>query len=339
VWARSATISCAVALFAATAGPASAQSADAEALFRDGRRLIQDGKLAEGCDKLEASVRIESTAGSLLNLGDCREKLDQLARAWAAFAKGVTAATRDHDAKRGAEARRRANLLEPKLARLTIKVRKRVDGEHVERDTETIDPAAWNSAVPIDAGSYQISAGAPGFETWFGGLTIRDGAQETVDVPALAPNQVERASEPAGEPATAPVTAPATRRERVQDRDHEQTAEQSSFTGVRKIAIGVGGGGLAALAAGAGFALEARSHHNSSNALCPMATCSDLPGVELEHNAQTDAKLANVGFAAGGALVGGAVVMWLVGGPPAPRESISIVPAARGTGLALEGSF
>ena len=58
---------------------ASAQSAEAEVLFRDGKKLLKAGKLAAGCDKIEASERLESSVGTLLNLGDCRERLGRLA--------------------------------------------------------------------------------------------------------------------------------------------------------------------------------------------------------------------------------------------------------------------
>ena len=77
---------------AASSTTARAQSAEAEMLFREGKRLIKDGKIAEGCDKLEASDRIESSVGTLLNLADCREKNQQLATAWATFRKAAASA-------------------------------------------------------------------------------------------------------------------------------------------------------------------------------------------------------------------------------------------------------
>src|SRR6266850_4767204 len=89
----------------AIARPAVAQSPEAETLFREGKRLLKEGKVSEACDKLAASERLESSTGALLNLGDCREKNGQLATAWAAFVKAATSAKLAHD-KREAEARR-----------------------------------------------------------------------------------------------------------------------------------------------------------------------------------------------------------------------------------------
>src|SRR6187549_3181233 len=79
------------------ASHANAQSAGAEALFREGRRLIKEGKLDQGCAKLAASEKLESSVGTLLNLGDCREKLGQTATAWAAFRKAEAMAKRAGD--------------------------------------------------------------------------------------------------------------------------------------------------------------------------------------------------------------------------------------------------
>ena len=64
---------------------AHADAASAEALFREGRSLIKQGKLDAGCDKLDASEKLESSVGTLLNLGDCREKNAQVASAWGVF--------------------------------------------------------------------------------------------------------------------------------------------------------------------------------------------------------------------------------------------------------------
>jgi hypothetical protein len=88
------TLARSLVIVAASATVAHAQSAPAEALFRDGRALIKQGKLEAGCDKLAASEKLESSVGTLLNLGDCKEKLGQTATAWAAFRKAEAMAKR-----------------------------------------------------------------------------------------------------------------------------------------------------------------------------------------------------------------------------------------------------
>src|SRR5262245_23491607 len=105
------TIGVAAAIAAHTT-PAGAQRADAETLFREGKRLLKEGKIAAACDKLDASERLEPSAGTELNIADCREKNGQLATAWAMFVRAAaTAKHSDGDGKREAEAKRRAAAL------------------------------------------------------------------------------------------------------------------------------------------------------------------------------------------------------------------------------------
>ena len=79
-----------------SAGTAVAQPGDtvgAEALFREGKRLLKDGKTAEACDKFAASDHLDRSAGTLLNLADCREKNHQLATDAASISTARRAAT------------------------------------------------------------------------------------------------------------------------------------------------------------------------------------------------------------------------------------------------------
>src|SRR3954471_19716733 len=80
-------------------GRADAQSAEAEALFNEGDKLMAAGQLAQACDAFESSNRIETRAGTLVRLGECREQNHQLASAWSAYKDALTRAKdpRKHD--------------------------------------------------------------------------------------------------------------------------------------------------------------------------------------------------------------------------------------------------
>src|SRR5262249_9554586 len=187
---------------------AHAQSPEAEVLFRDGRDLIKRGQLAAGCDKLVASERIESSIGTLLNVGDCREKLGKLASAWAAFRKAEGMAKRAGDDKRQAEAARRAAQIEPRLSNLVIEVPRRIAGLGVRRGGEIVDEASWNTAVPVDPGSYAIAAEAPGFVAWSATVPVMAGAKrEVVVVPSLERAPAAAAAGPPQLAAQAPEPA------------------------------------------------------------------------------------------------------------------------------------
>ena len=137
-------------------------SPEAEGLFREGRSLMKAGQLDAACDRFARSQKLEPSVTTLLNLGDCHERAGRTATAWDTFLQAKRLA--EITDKRRAEAERRATALEPQLARLTITI----DGDHqarglvILRNRKPVDPAAWNTAVPIDPATYQIEARAPG---------------------------------------------------------------------------------------------------------------------------------------------------------------------------------
>jgi hypothetical protein len=313
---------------------ARAQSAEAEALFRDGRSLIKAGKLAAGCDKLAASERLESSVGTLLNLGDCREKQGKLASAWAAFRKAEGMARRTGgDDRRQAEAGRRAAQLEPRLSNLVIDVADRADGEIVRRDGEIVDEGGWNTPLPVDPGRTTITAEAPGRQLWRMTVAIEAGVpRRLVEVPRLAP-VAPVASEP-----DAPWPPP---RPELVHRSAASRPPHRTWTATRAISAVLAAAGAGALGTGIYFGVRADDRAERADARCPGDVCNDPEGLRLNDQAQTAASRANVLYIAGGAAVASAAVLWLVGGP----HEVAVVPVAARSpaggrvGLAMTGRF
>ena len=335
----------AVAVVMATAIVASvsfahAQSAEAEVLFRDGRKLIKSGKLAAGCDKLAASERLESSVGTLLNLGDCREKLGKLASAWSAFRKAAAMSKRaGNDSKREEEAMRRAVQLEPRLPNLVIQINQRIDGLVIKRDGEVVDPGLWNTPIPVDPDSYEIVAEAPGYVTWRTEVPIDAKLKRRiVSVPQLQRAPVAKVEAPVqpAEP-TAPVPQPD---QRGTPPASTATAEQSPgpWTPARQVAVGVAGAGVAALGVGVYFGLRSNSLEDQANDRCPTVLCADSEAVRLNDRAQTAATRANIFYAVGGVGVVAATVIWFVGKPDTETVVTPTVGSDR-AGVSLQGSF
>ena len=317
---------------------AHAQSAEAEALFRDGRNLIKRGKLAAGCDKLAASERLESSVGTLLNLGDCREKLGKLASAWAAFRKAEAMARRaGGDDKRQAEAARRAAQLEPRLSNLVVEVPARVDGLVVRREGEIVDAAQWSTPLPIDPGSYTIVAEAPGYLAWRTTVTVAGGAKrQVVTVPGLerAPAPPPPAAPPA-EPAAPETAPPATAL--VGGSVQPVVIVRPTWSPMRKVSLAVGLAGAGAIGTGIYFGWKSKDLQDRADQRCPTAVCADPEGLRLNDRARTNALTANILYVAGGATLATALVLWLVG---APDETV-LTPMAgdHQLGVTLTGSF
>lgn len=283
---------------------AHAQSATAEGLFTDGNKLMTRGKLVEACVAFQTSNRVEPRAGTLLRLGDCREKNQQLASAWSAYKDARNLAT---DPRKRKYATAKVTALEKQLSYLTVIVsdQGQIPGLALTRNGSSFDPALWNRALPVDGGDYVITAQAPGYDTWEKTVHVPEAdGNLSVDVPILA-----------------------------KTRPHSVTSPKTSSTAVPLI---VGAGALALLGGGLGFELWAESNYDAAKAEMASQQRRD----SLYNSANTNHHSAEA-FAASG-LAAGAAAVWLYlradGRERSPASTrMHLVPGA--TGIALLGQF
>ena len=200
-----------VAAFAAAGSasrPARAQQAEdqaaARSLFEEGRRLLKKGQYPEACEKLEAASKLYASPGILLNLGDCYDKVGKTASAWTEFGEAASAAARAHRNDQEAEGRRRQAAEEPKLTRLKIHVKSEVTGLAITRDGTPLASAAWGTPIPVDPGTHEIRAEAPGHEPWVTSVTASaQGQTVPVEVPELTASAAPPTSPVAQQPEAA----------------------------------------------------------------------------------------------------------------------------------------
>jgi hypothetical protein len=227
--------------------------------------------------------------------------------------------------KTHATASERAGKLDPRLSTIRIDVPPGnvVDGLEVTRDGALVATASWNSALPIDGGTYRISARAVNRVAWTQTVTIAvEGEAKVVEVPRLAP--IIRAPEPRVARAGAgPDAVPA------RPTPPAQRAEGSMWTGKRKVAAGLAAVSVAALGAGTVLGLQANRKRNETDALCPdphvRCDAADRANA-LSASASHLAIGADVawGLAAGAATA--AVILWMTSAPES--RAIAIAPAA-----------
>ncbi|HEU4733868.1 MAG TPA: hypothetical protein VFT22_38510 [Kofleriaceae bacterium] len=311
---------------------ARAQSAEAEALFQEGKRLMKNGEIAAACDKFEAGDRVEPTAGSELNLARCREANGQIATAWAAYLKAAATAKHTGDPRREAEARKRAASLEPKLVYLTITVPEdsRVEGLVVKRNETTIDQALWDQRVPVDPGEYTISGEAPGYKLWIATVPVLTKSKK-VEIPQLEKRIDVRPAEPRPEvrpatPARTMVedTPPVTRKADLPDKPVARSEAPTRSPGSKKLAIGLAAVGVAAIGASVALGLHANSLEDASDQVCPEVQCADADGVDKNKSARRYALATNIGFGVGGAAIVAAAAVWFFG--PRSHETLAVLP-------------
>lgn len=290
-------------LFVATAH-AQSGSAQAEQMFRDGKRLMQEQKYAEACAAFEASQKLDPLPTTLLNLADCREKNGQYASAWGLFLEAERQTRGDSSQRAFAKtAKERAAKLEPRLSYLIINVpdESQVDGLTISRNGEPVEPLTWNRALPIDGGEYVIEGKAPGHEPWSTKVTVgAEKDKESVDVPRFKALPAPVLPEPDGGGSG--------------DGGGDDPADvirvdEGGMSGKRKAAIGLGVGGVVAFGVAGFFELGARGTYDDA-----LAAMDQTERDRLYDDAVSKRKLAIGVGAAGGVLVAGAVFLWVTGG-------------------------
>jgi hypothetical protein len=300
-----------VAAIVLRAAPALAgDEAAAEALFLEAKKLAAEGKLAEACPKFAESNRLDRGAGTLIHLADCYERNHQTASAWATFRDAASAAQGLGRADWEKLATSRAAALEPKLARLTIKVVAPAEGIAVTRDGSPTSPASWNVAIPVDVGNHVVVASAPGRKAFNASVTVRaDGDRSELVVPKLESG----ATGASGAVATAPATG--------------ESASGSSGSSQRTIGFVVGGIGIAGLAVGAVTGLIAVGKNNDSKMACANdGPCASSAAVDANSSARTFGTVSTIGFIAGGVgIVAGALLIFSA---PSSSSSTNAASAA-----------
>jgi serine/threonine-protein kinase len=322
---------------AALPGTARAQGAGeeaaAEALFKQGRDLMNAGKFAEACPKLAESERLDPATGTLLNLATCYERNGQLASAWVTYKEAASASQKANEEERVQLARRKAAELEPKLPMLTVVVPAASDRPDLEikRDGNVIGRPAWGTPIPVDPGPHAVDATASGRKPWHGQVTV-DGpaAQASLEVPVLEAGPAPEAP-PVAAPAPALAAAPV------------PPPPPSNGTGQRVIGAIIGGVGVVGVALGAVFGAMAKSDNDDAGKQCLTDTACTPQALTLTTSAKHEATGSTVGFIAGGALLATGVVVFLTaphaGATPTTGLGVSPLVGEGAAGLALRGGW
>ena len=232
-------------------GTAHADPAAAEGMFRQGRVLLADGQLDAACDLFEASNQLEPSAGTLLNLGECRVRQGRSATAWAHFLAAARLAEQQGRPRHANEARRRAVELEPNLAYLTIALSEVVPGMDIRRNGLSLGTGAIGATLACDPGAVVVEVLAPGYAPLRAEAMARPGQREVVSMPRLIP--VELPQPQPGGTFGSPLAA-------------AEPAPHWPWV--------VGGAGVAALGVGAALGVNALSSNAAALRLCANRTRS-----------------------------------------------------------------
>ncbi len=270
------------------AAPASAQTAAqdpaaAQALFEEGRSLMQQKRYDQACAKFAESQRLGPASGTLLNLGECHAKANRSASAWAAFNQAIALARSANQADREQYAKERIAEIEGSLVKLALKVEASdTKGLVVKRDNVELGQAAWGTPVPVDPGPHVIEASAPGKKTWR--TTVEVGSEKLLEVPVPALADAEPGTD---------------------------SAPGASFFTQKRIGLAVGGLGIVFVAVGAVFGIDAIGKNADAKDNCRTETLCTLRGLQLTDDAKSSAAASTIFFVLGTAsLTAGAILFF-----------------------------
>lgn len=262
----------------------------AETLFFTARGLMEAGRYAEACGKLNESYRLDPAAGTLLNLAVCNEKIGKVASAWGEFRDAFAEARRMNRPDREQLASEHIKVLEPELPFLTVTVPpavRGIRGIEITRNGIPLQSAAWDTDLPVDPGDVEVIERAPGYKP------------KTLHV-TLAPKQhAAIAAEPLE---LAPIERP----------------PAPFWTAKRTTGFALIAGGVVAAGAGAFFGVRATNEKNSSDQSCPKDALGNLrctqSGVDDMNQAKTSAWVSDIAIGVGVVAVGLGSYFFFTGG-------------------------
>ncbi len=311
------------------------EEAAAEAAFRQAAKALEEGNLAEACERFEASQELDPALGTTLRLADCYDRLGKTASAWAAFQQAAAMARQQGQSEREEIALERAGDLYERLSYLALSITpetRELDGVEILLDDTRVPEGTWGTPIPIDPGVHVLTVQAPGYEEW----------STELDVPET-PGEEEATIPPLTEAVA--VDTDGAEEQGVREVSYEPTApdlsrdEEGSST--QTLAYTSGALGVAALGVASYFGYRAYSLHQQSleHCLAGAGNSCSTRGKEIRDEAIQQGNYATVASAAGLALTGAAIVLFLT--EPAERgvadsRGLTVVAGASPAGAGVE---
>lgn len=282
-------------------GPSSQDRAIAEALFREGRSLVDAGKIADACPKFVESHRLDPKVGTLMYAATCHEQEGKTATAWVEFTEAVAMAERTKQRDREKLAKERAAALEGKLSRLNVSVAKPLpEGLEVRLDGVVLGAAAYGVALPIDPGEHTVLAKAAGRKPFSAKVAVAASAAVVTEVPILE--------------ADAPPPPPPAPLAKVPPPLPEKSAPVVGYA--------LGGAAVVALGVGTFFGLKASSQSSDADKNCSGQFCNQA-GLDGHDDASTSARVSTIAFGVG-LVASAAAVYFLFFDDPKGKSKASV---------------
>lgn len=330
--------SIAVAPSVARADAPPARGAHADALFREGRTLLDAKRYDEACPKLAESQKAEPGAGTLLALALCHEGQGKTATAWSELNEAAALGKRVGRNELASAAHKRAAAMEPLLSHVVVRVPHGEDAAYdVKCDGEPIHGKQIGAPIPVDPGEHRVEVSAKGkiARTYVVRLTGAGAVEIVVDKLEDTPRVV------------APVVATPKRASVDFVTSPPEPGAESKGGAQRAVGLVLVGLGVAGLGTGAYFGGRALSQSAEGRRACTTAPCPPETN-DANERAKASFSMTVMTVAAGtGAIALGTIIYLMApsaskrGAAPSKRMTARITPELGPTQatLGLTGAF
>ena len=291
---RSFAVSTLTAVFLAS-GAASAQpsekDADAERLFREGQKLMEQKRLGEACPKFEAAYRKDQQLGTLLNLAYCHKQQGAIWQAWLEFKEAEVKAVALNRKDRRDFAKQRMIELEKTLSKVVVDPTTKVELTEILVEDRRVYDAEKSVPFAAEVGSERkITFLAKGKRPAIQLVAVPTQRKGEGPLHVTVP---EMEDEPPPPPAV--VETPVAKTEPLPPRAIVQDNHAGAWRTVMILSLGVG---VPVLAAGAVLGVITLG----SNCTASKRELGGCTGPEPRSSASTLAALSTTGILAGAAL-------------------------------------
>ncbi|MEO7093343.1 MAG: hypothetical protein ABI175_08840 [Polyangiales bacterium] len=320
-----------VTVIAPSVALAATDAEQADALFKKGTKLFDDGKVDEACEALEESERLDHNGSTLYNLAICRAEQGKTASAYAAYSAALVMAQAKKNAARTKACAAAIEALEPKLSKISIVVPSGVatEGFEVLLDGKRVDPGEWGQAHIVDPGQHAIEAKATGKKAFTASVSVAKLADRvTITIPALVEDApTTTAASPSATTSTTTPTSAAS------------DVAPSTGSSQRTLGYVVGAAGIVVAGVGGYFLVHAESLRSDADA---AREASDvLAANDLLADARKNRTLGFIGVGVGVAAIGTGIVLLVTAKSNDAPPRVQLVPTVGPSlgALSLVGRF
>ena len=303
----------AVVLVAGSASVVHAQTreADAERLFREGQKLMEERRYGEACPKFEAAYKKDGALGTLINLAFCHKEQGAIWYAWLEFREAEVKATELNRLDRRDFAHGRLAELEKNLPKVIIDNPHKVALTDVLVEDRKVWEAERGAVFAAEGGQRKFTFRAKGKKP------------ATVLINVARSDRPQRVSVPELETADdlPPPPPPAAPPEPVKPDKPETPAPPPASSSNPQRTIGWAAIGLGGAAAALGGVTGAMSYFGP----CGHKACAP----DQRDSASTTAAIATISLVVAGAAVVGGVVLLLTAPSASPSSSSSAAERAK----------